>query len=389
MKFSPFKIDIDQGKLDDLQARLEKTRLTDDYGDNTDWAYGSNGQYMAELIEYWRDSYNWRDHEAAMNKYPHYRCEIRGIPIHFIHIKGKGPSPTPLLLSHGWPWTFWDYQKVIGPLSDPASFGGNSEDAFDLIIPSLPGYGFSTPLKTSGVNYWETADIFVELMQGLGYERFAAHGHDWGAIITAQLGHKHADKLIGCHFTTMLPLDTFTGGTVDPDFFTEEEQHLATKNELFFSDGGGYFAIQTTRPQTLSYGLNDSPAGLLAWILEKRRDWSDCKGNIETRFSKDDIITTVMLYWLTESIGSSTRFYYEAAHNPWQPSHDQLPVVQAPSGLALFPEEVLQQPKAWIKHYYNAVQITDMPQGGHFAAMEEPERLTADIQSFFSGLKSQ
>jgi pimeloyl-ACP methyl ester carboxylesterase len=386
MEFPPFEIAIPQHQLDDLQGRLKHTRVAGDYG-NDDWAYGSNGAYIRELLEYWQTSYNWRDHESAMNSHPQYQCDIGGIPIHFLHIKGKGPASIPLLLIHGWPWTFWDYQKIIDPLSDPEAHGGDPEQSFDLIIPSLPGYGFSTPLHTTEINFWNTADIFVELMNGLGYERFAVHGHDWGAIITAQLGHKYADKLIGCHFTTMLPPENVSsGGTVASSFFTEKEQHLAAKNELFFSDGGGYFAIQTTRPQTLAYGLNDSPAGLLSWILEKRRSWSDCHGDVESRFSKDDIITTVMIYWLTESIGSSMRFYYEAAHNPWQASHSRYPVVEAPCGIAIFPEEVLLQPKAWIKHYYNAQHITDMPSGGHFAAMEEPQRLTQDIREFFAKL---
>ncbi len=381
-----FAINIPQQQLDDLQQRLSLTRFAEDFG-NDAWAYGTNGAYLQELVEYWKHSYDWREHEAKMNAYDHYRVEVQGSPIHFMRIPGKGPSPTPLLLLHGWPWTFWDYQKIIGPLTDPEAHGGNAEDAFDVIVPSLPGYGFSTPLQQTGINFWRTADMFVELMEGLGYPKFAVHGHDWGAIVSAQLGHKYADRLIGAHFTILLPLDTFTGGGVDDSFYTDEDRHLGPANEMFFADGGGYFALQTTRPQTAAYGLNDSPAGLLAWILEKRRAWSDCNGDVETRFSKDDLITTVMIYWLTDSIGTSMRYYYEAAHNPWQPSHSREPVVEAPCGIADFPGEVVHQPEGWVRHYYNVNRLTRMPKGGHFAAMEEPELLCEDIRAFFAALR--
>jgi len=386
MNIERFVIDINKSQLDDLQRRLDSARFCDDFS-NDNWEYGTNAAYLKELVDYWRTDYNWREHEATMNQFEHFRADIDGMPIHFLHKKGVGPSPTPMLLSHGWPWTFWDYQKLIGPLTDPAAYGGDPADAFDVVIPSLPGYGFSTPLTTAGINFSSAADIFVKLMTGLGYDKFAAHGHDWGAIITAQLGHKYADRLIGAHFTTMLPLDTFSGGVVEERFFTAADQSIAEKNAMFFADGGGYFALQTTRPQTLANALNDSPVGLCSWIIEKRRDWSDCGGNVESRFSKDDLITTVMLYWLTQSFGTSARFYYEAVHRPWTPSHDRSPVVEAPVGLAIFPEEVLGQPKAWIEHYYNLQHYSEMPSGGHFAAMEEPEQLTQDIRKFFASLR--
>ncbi|RNL58785.1 epoxide hydrolase family protein [Zhongshania marina] len=386
MNIERFVIDIEQSRLDELAARLNSARVIPDFG-NSNWEYGTNTNYLSELVEYWRKDYDWRKHEKEMNQFEHFKTEIDGLPIHFLYKKGKGPSPTPLLLSHGWPWTFWDYQKLINPLTDPAAYGGDEADAFDVVIPSLPGYGFSTPLTSTGINFVSTADIFVKLMDGLGYKKFAAHGHDWGAIITAQLGHKHADKLIGAHFTTMLPLDTFTGGTVDESFFDASEMGIAEKNMTFFADGGGYFALQSTRPQTLANALCDSPVGLCSWILEKRRDWSDCGGDVESRFSKDDLITTVMLYWLTDSFGTSARFYYEAAHQPWAPSHDHKPLVEAPCGIAIFPEEVLAQPKAWIEHYYNVKHLSEMSSGGHFAAMEEPEALLKDIQQFFASLR--
>ena len=386
MTIEPFSIEIDDAQLVDLQQRLERTRFDVDFA-NDDWTYGTNGAYLKSLVEHWRDHYDWRQHEAAMNRFEHFRCEIDGVLIHFLRKRGKGPSPTPLLLVHGWPWTFWDYQKVIDPLTDPAAFGGDPVDAFDVIVPSLPGYGFSTPLRQPGINFVSTADLFVKLMAGLGHARFAVHGHDWGAIIAAQLGHKYADRLIGTHFTTMLPLDLFTGGAVDPTFFTAEEQPMIARNARFFSDGSGYSAIQMTRPQTLAHALNDSPVGLCAWILEKRFAWADCRGDVESRFTKDELITTVMIYWLTQSYGTSARFYYEAAHRPWAPSHDRMPVVEAPCGIAIFPAEIIHQPRAWMAHYYNLKQVTEMESGGHFAAMEEPDALVADIRSFFSALR--
>lgn len=387
MQKEPFTITVPEEVLTDLHERLTKVRWAQDFA-NPNWEYGTNGDYLKELVEYWRDAYDWRKHEQEMNSFAHYKTTIDGIPIHFIHEPGKGPNPTPLILSHGWPWTFWDFHKVIRPLTDPASSGGDPADAFDVIVPSLPGYGFSTPLTTSGINYWRTADLWVKLMQDvLGYDKFAAQGGDWGALITAQLGHKHADKLIGTHVNLMAPLSIFVGSIPEESEYGPGEEGLYERNNHFFTAESGYSALQTTKPQTLAFALNDSPVGLCSWILEKRRTWSDCDGDVEKRFSKDDLLTTMMIYWITQSFGTSARYYYEATHNPWQPSHDRTPVVESPMGVAVFQKEVIIMPRKWAEGYYNLKRWTPMPSGGHFAAMEEPQLLVDDVRAHFRSLR--
>jgi len=386
MQIEPFSIAVPDETLIDLRRRLDHARWAEDFA-NDDWSYGTSGAYLRELVDYWRQGYDWRRHEREINAIPQFRTVIDDMPIHFQHVRGKGPKPIPLLLSHGWPWTFWDYHKLIGPLTDPAAHGLDPANSFDVIVPSLPGYGFSTPLKTPGINFWSTADIFVKLMERLGYRRFAAHGGDWGAFISAQLGHKYADRLIGTHFTLMAPLDTFSGGQVPPEDYSEAEKPWLARTIDFFQNEAGYYALQTTKPQTVAFALNDSPIGLCSWIVEKRRKWSDCGGEVERRFSKDDLLTTVMIYWITQCYGTSARYYYEAAHRPWTPSHDQKPVVQAPTGVAVFLKEVVLQPKRWAERYYNLKRWSVFASGGHFAAMEEPEVLSRDIGAFFKELR--
>ncbi|MBE3602419.1 epoxide hydrolase [bacterium] len=383
-----FTVAIPDNVLDDLRERLARTRFAPDFA-NADWTFGTEANYLKELVAYWRDRFDWRAVEREMNGYAHYRTTIDGMPIHFIHEPGKGPKPIPIIMSHGWPWTFWDLHKVIRPLADPAAHGGDARDAFDVIVPSLPGYGFSTPLTTTGINYWNTADLWVKLMRDvLGYDKFAAQGGDWGALITAQLGHKYAQHLIGVHVHLLASLGFFGGqGGPKPEDFAPEEKGWLDHNRRFITQGSGYMAIQSTRPQTLAQALNDSPAGLCSWILEKRRAWSDCGGDVERRFTKDDLCTTMTLYWATQSFNTSARYYYEAAHNPWRPSHDRTPVVEAPTGAAVFLKEVMLMPRRWAERYYNLKRWTVMPSGGHFAPMEEPQALIDDIRAFFRPLR--
>lgn len=386
MKVAPFKIEIADSEIVDLKQRLARTRFAEDFG-NDDWRYGSNGAYLRELIAHWRDHYDWRTHERAMNALPQFRTEIDGVPVHFIHVRGKGPKPMPLILNHGWPWTFWDLRHLIGPLTDPAAYGGDPADAFDVVVPSLPGYGFSTPLRKTGHNFWTTADLWVQLMEGLGYPRFATQGGDWGSFISEQLGHKYAERIIGAHLTLTTPLDIFAGGHADPADYAPEEAGWAEKTANFFLQEAGYFALQTTKPQTPAFALNDSPAGLCAWILEKRRSWSDCGGDVETVFSKDDLLTTVMIYWLTQSYGTSARFYYEATHRPWTPSHARMPVVETPTAVAVFRNEVILHPKRWAERYFNLKRWTVHQKGGHFAAAEVPDVMVEELRSFFRTLR--
>ena len=389
MQKEKFTISIPEQTLTDLRDRLARTRFAPEFA-NAQWEYGTNGAYLKELIEYWRDTFDWRKVEREINSYAHYKTSLDGIPIHFIHEPGKGPKPIPLIMNHGWPWTFWDFHKVIRPLADPAAFGGDPRDAFDVVVPSLPGYGFSEPLTKPGINYWNTADLWVTLMRDvLGYDKFAAQGGDWGAIITAQLGHKYAQHLIGIHMHLLVNLDFFGGsGGPKPEDFGPGEETWLEHGRKFMREGSGYMALQSTRPQTVAFALNDSPAGLCSWILEKRRAWSDCDGNVERRFSKDDLCTTMTLYWATQTYGTSARYYYEAAHNLWKPSHDRMPLVEAPTGAAIFLKEVFLMPHKWAERYYNLKRWTVMPSGGHFAPMEEPQRLIEDIRAFFRPLRT-
>ena len=387
MKYETFNIHVPESDLIDLRHRLKRTRLAPEIANET-WEYGTNGTYLRNLLEYWEVGYDWRKHETHMNSFDNFKTIIQEIPIHFIYQRGKGPNPIPLILSHGWPWTFWDWHKTIGPLTDPTSYGGEAKDAFDVVIPSLPGYGFSNPLKTSGINFWQTADLWVTLMRDiLGYDKFAAGGGDWGALITSQLGHKYAEHLIGTYLHLTIPLDIFSGDLPPEDAYAPEEVWKFKRNENFFLKESGYSGIQATKPQTLAFALNDSPAGLCSWILEKRRSWSDSKGDVETRFSKDDLLTTMSIYWFTQSFGTSARYYYECLHNPWEPSHSRTPVVESPTGVAVFKEEVVLMPRKWADDYYNLQHWTEMNSGGHFAPMEEPEALVRDIRKFFETLR--
>jgi pimeloyl-ACP methyl ester carboxylesterase len=386
MPVEPFTVAVPEATLTDLRERLARTRWPEDFG-NDQWQFGTNTAYLKELVEYWRTQYDWRAQEKAINSYSHFRTTVEDIPIHFIHERGKGPNPMPLILSHGWPWTFWDWNKVIRPLTDPAAFGGDPKDSFDVVVPSLPGYGFSTPLRTQGINFWRTADLWVQLMAQIGYPRFSAVGGDWGALVTSQLGHKYADRVTGVYLHLLYPLDIFVGAPPDESLYAPEEQAWLKKNLHFFAAESGYSAMQTTKPQTLANALNDSPAGLCSWLVEKRRTWSDCGGDVERRFTKDELCTIMTLYWATQSYGTSARYYYECIHNPWKPSHNRSPVVESPVGCAVFDEEVIISPRKWAESYYNLKRWTRMPRGGHFAPMEEPELLVNDIRAFFRELR--
>ncbi len=377
-----FTIEIPEAELEDLRHRLATTRWTDDFA-NDDWGYGANAAYIRELATHWLENYDWRERERRMNAFKHFRTGIDGVPVHFVHERGKGPNPLPLILNHGWPWTFWDFHKIIGPLTDPAAHGGDPADAFDIVAPSLPGYAFSTPLRKTGVNFWNTADLWVQLMQQLGYERFGSQGGDWGSFLSAQLGHKYADRVVGVHLHTPAPLHFMSGRGYPKESFSEDEKPQMLKMREFGMEETGYMALQRTKPQTPAVGLNDSPAGLLAWIVEKRRRWSDCNGDVESRFSRDELIDTVMLYWVTQSFASSARYYYEGGHHLWQPEHERSPCVEAPTAIAILPGEITYPPRRFAEEYYNLQRWTEFPEGGHFAAMEVPELLVEDLRAFF------
>jgi pimeloyl-ACP methyl ester carboxylesterase len=387
---TPFTPHIDDAVIADLKRRLGDVRWAPDYG-NDDWSYGVKTSYMQELAEYWRTQFDWPAQEAKIAAFDHFKVDLDGVPIHFIHERGKGPKPIPLILSHGWPWTFWDLKDLIRPLTDPAAFGGDPADAFDVVVPSLPGFAFSSPLTKTGVNFWRTAELWVELMtKVLGYERFAAQGGDWGGHICGHLGHKHPDKVIGIHLTTALNIANFShernwdirGADLLPSDSRARAAALARQRKF-----ASHIAVHVLDPQTLAIMAHASPVALCAWMLERRRAWSDCGGDVEARFSKDDLLTHMTLFWATETFGSSVRFYAETARDRWIPTHQRWPVVGVPTGLSIFVPDSGHGPTEAQKDYYNLVYAKEHLTGGHFAAAEEPARVVEDIRATFRGLR--
>lgn len=370
-----------------MQQRLGDARWSPDFA-NDDWAYGTSATALQDLVAYWRDGFDWRAQETAMNALPHFRTDIDGVPVHFIHCRGKEPGAIPLIMSHGWPWTFWDFAKVIGPLTDPVAHGGDPADCFDVIIPSLPGFGFSSPLRTPGIHAVRTADLWHTLMtERLGYDRYAVHGGDWGGFVTAQLAHKYHRSVIGMHALGGAPLDCFNKPLPSAEQYATDEAGWHDKTSHFFAKESGYSAIQSTKPQTLSYGLDDSPVGLAAWLLEKRRSWSDCGGNVESVFSKDELLTSISIYWFTRTIGTSARYYYESWKAPWQPAHDLQPPVPVPVGILKLEHDVCHWPRSTMEPFFNIQHWTHSDRGGHFAPAEVPELVTQELRTFFRPLR--
>jgi microsomal epoxide hydrolase len=377
----PFQIHVSDDVLKDLRARLERVRWPDE-APEAGWQHGSSLAYMKELVAYWRERYDWRTHEARLNRWKQFTVPIGGIDLHFIHEPGVGPAPMPLLLSHGWPGSIVEFERIIPLLTDPARFGGDPADAFTVIAPSLPGYTLSFKPGQPRFGIVEIAELFASLMTDvLGYRRFAAQGGDWGAFITSVLGATHPERLAGIH-VNLLAVRRDQALPPNP---SEEEKAYLEEVSRWLRDETGYMQIQGTKPQTLAYGLSDSPVGLAAWIVEKFRTWSDCGGDVERRFPKDTLLTNVMLYWVTGAIGSSFWPYYARQHSAW-PISEKRPV-KVPTAYASFPCEILHPPRAWAERVYNIQRWTTMPAGGHFAALEEPEALAADVRAFFRGLR--
>ena len=379
MKVRPFTIAVENSVLDDLRQRLADTRWPDEIP-NTGWDYGSNLTYIKELVDYWRTDFDWRAQEAKLNAFNHFKSEVDGLDIHFIHEKGKGPNPIPLIITHGWPSCFFEMTKIIPLLADPASHGGDAADSFDVVAPSLPGFGFSDHAQDRGMEIQRVAGMWNKLMsQNLGYPKFGAQGGDIGSGVTARLGFAHSDTLYGIHLTSITRPTPYLGPGSKP--ITDAEQALITQRDKWFQDEGGYNHIQGTKPQTLAYGLNDSPVGLAAWIVEKYRTWSDCGGDVEKSYTKDELLTIVTIYWVTQTISSSTRMYFENQKNLWAMDKDQK--VAAPAGMAMFPQEISKPPREWGERSYDVRRWTEMTKGGHFAALEEPQLLAEEVRAFF------
>jgi pimeloyl-ACP methyl ester carboxylesterase len=376
-----FQLHIPDHAIADLRERLIRTRWPDQ-APGEPWAYGTHVAYMQQLVEYWQRHFDWRAQEARLNAFPQFKAKLHGIDLHYLHVPGKGPKPYPLLLSHGWPGSVFEFLDIIPRLTDPARFGGDPADAFTVVAPSLPGYGLSFAPGQERFSLEKIADCFADLMTGvLGYPRFAAQGGDWGAFVTSRLGAVHADKLIGIHLN-LLALRRDPKMLDNP---TPEEQRYLGELEHWLKEDMGYQWIQGTRPQTLAFGLSDSPAGLAAWIVEKFRSWSDCGGDVESVFSKDHLLANISLYWFTGAIGSSFWPYYARMHGPWPIPEGG---VKLPTGYAAFPREILRPPRSLAQRMYTDIRRWSvMPKGGHFAAMEQPELLAKEIVEFFRPLR--
>ena len=383
LAIKPFKISVPDEVLADLKARLARTRFPDQI-DDAGWDYGVELGYMKELVGYWKDQYDWRAQEKKLNELPQFTTIIDGLDIHFVHVKSKEKNAMPLVLVHGWPGSFYEFYKVIGPLTDPVAHGGKAEDAFHVIIPSLPGFGFSGKPQERGWSVTRMAGVVAKLMQRLGYDQYGAQGGDWGAGVVNWLGNYDGAHVVGVH------INFPSGGmptTGDPwEGVPAEEKARWEKRRQELQNHGGYSSIQGTRPQTIGYALNDSPAGQAAWIVDKFWHWSDHGGKLENSFTKDELLTNVMIYWVTQTPTSSARIYFE--RQPYSPEVAQRRTTgRTPVGVALFPKEINVPPRKWVERSYNLVHFTEMPRGGHFAALETPDLLVGDVRTFFGKLR--
>lgn len=374
-----YRIAVPDAALDDLRQRLERTRWADELPD-VGWSYGVPVGYLRELAEYWRSTYDWRAQEAGLNALPQFTTTIDGQNIHFLHVRSPEPDALPLVITHGWPGSIVEFLNVLGPLSDPRNHGGDPADAFHLVVPSVPGFGFSGPTHERGWNTGRVAGAWVELMARLGYGRYGAQGGDTGAIVSPELGRLDPDHVVGVHVNNLLSFPS--GDPAELAGLGAADQARLAYLERYQREMAGYAIIQSTRPQTLAHALTDSPAGQLAWIVEKFREWTDPRAALpEEAVDRDLLLTNVSIYWFTATAASSARIYYEGART-W----GQLPARSAvPTGVAVYPTDTTIRPLAERDH--NVVRWSEFDRGGHFAAMETPDLLVADVREFFRGLR--
>ena len=381
----PFEIDIADAAIADLKRRLAATRMPDQIADTT-WEYGTDSSYLSELIAYWQDDFDWKKQESELNQFDQFKTEIDGLDMHFIHQRSENPDAIPLMIVHGWPGSVAEFSKIVGPLTDPVAHGGDIADSYHVIAPSLPGFGFSERPNEPGYSPEKIAHILAGLMQRLGYEQYAIAGGDWGAIINRYLANNYPERLIGLHSNMVLagpPADE-----TQRDDVSEAVSSLRTARIAYMLNEVGYQRIQGTKPQSLGYGLNDSPAGLAAWIVEKFHGWSDlpqdADGDLDNYFSKDELLTNIAIYWFTETITSSARIYYE---NSKTPVAKPIEYIDVPTGVALYPAEIFITPRSWVAAAYDLRHYSLMEQGGHFAALEQPASYLNELNTFFRLLR--
>jgi pimeloyl-ACP methyl ester carboxylesterase len=378
---TPFRIDTPQSELDDLRERLHRTRWPE-AETVTDWSQGVPLAYLQDLCRYWADVYDWRATERRLNGWPQFRTTLDGLGIHFLHVRSPEPDALPLILTHGWPGSVVEFEKVLGPLTDPVAHGGRSGDAFHVVCPSLPGYGYSDKPAAPGWGVERIADAWAGLMARLGYPRYGAQGGDWGTTISTLLAQRHPARLVGLHLNPPL-------APPDPDTFddltaAEEEALASLEHARRWEDG--YSAEQSTRPQTVGYGLVDSPVALCAWIVEKFRAWTDCGGDPERALTRDEMLDDITLYWLSRTGASSARLYWESIRQVQEvfrsSASDTVPV---PTGCSIFPAETIRPSRRWADRRFPDIrQWHELDRGGHFAALEQPELFVSEVRGFFA-----
>jgi epoxide hydrolase len=374
MEIQPFTLNIAQADLDDLHERLARTRWPD-APEGADWSYGIPVAYVRELAEYWRTRYDWRAQEARLNAFPQFTTEIDGQTVHFLHVRSPEPDALPLLLMHGWPGSIVEFLDVIGPLTNPRAHGAEATDAFHVIVPSAPGFGLSGPTRELGWTVSRVAEAWAELMRRLGYERYAAHGGDFGALISRQLGLAHPENVVALHLTAIF---SASATPENADFSVEAEQRSVEAGYRYEYELGGYASIQSTRPQLIAYGLTDSPIFQLAWIADGFKQWTDSTDVPEDAVDRDAMLTNVMLYWLTGTAGSSARYYKEGTETWGEPE----PPSPVPTAVAVFPRDIAIPIRRLAETNHNIVRWTEFDRGGHFAAMEEPDLIIGDLRAF-------
>lgn len=375
---SPFRIAVSDDVLEDLRTRLRRTRwpeaeLVDD------WSQGAPLQWIKDICQYWAETYDWRQREAQLNRFSQFTTEIDGLGIHFIHVRSKHPEARPLIITHGWPGSVVEFHKVIEPLTDPTAHGGSMADAFHVVCPSLPGFGFSAKPDTTGCGVDRIARAWAVLMERLGYSRYFAQGGDWGSAVTTSIGGQDAAHCAGIHITLAMSTRPNVEGQPTP------EETRALNGIKYYADwDSGYSKQQSTRPQTLGYALTDSPSGQAAWILEKFWAWTDCDGHPENILSRDELLDNVMLYWVTETAASSARLYWESFGPGKRTPHK----VSVPTGVAVFPKEIVTPVRKWMETNFTNIQHwREMPKGGHFSAFEQPELFVGEVREFFGKLR--
>ncbi len=390
----PFTIRIPDAVLRDLKDRLARTRYPDEI-EGAGWDYGTSLAYLKDLVAYWRDKFDWREQERRLNRFEQFKTNIDGLNVHFVHRRAKRPNALPLVIVHGWPGSFMQFHKVIEPLTDPASHGGRPEDAFDVVVPSLPGYGFSDIPRQRGYDPQKIATMFVKLMARLGYTRYGVQASDFGAPVIRAMALMDAAHIVGYHTESCRAgappgvADPMAGGP------PSEIERMRDRQGFFSEEEQAYNRLQGTKPQTIGYSLNDSPAGLAAWIIEKFRGWSDVDGNVEKKFTKDELLTNITIYWATETANSAGRLYYESRHpirtgsgrGGGRGGGGTPQRVEVPSACVSWPKDVGFTPRKWNELQYNLKRFTIMPRGGHFGAFEEPQLYVDDVRAFFRDLR--